>query len=191
MIKIVFLDRDGTLIEHGQEVAAHRPQDVRLLPGVVDGLKMLIDGGRTLVIATNQPGPAKGQYSVQDVKDTNDALVDLLAWHGIYIARVEVCMHHPIGGPGGDPTLIGPCDCRKPKPGMLLHAMRELSGLPELSYMVGDSTADIGAAKAAGVRAAFVRAIWRRWLTAHVKVKCQNDNTEEISTLRRRTLCCI
>lgn len=157
-MKIVFLDRDGTLIEHGPGVAAHRPEDVRLLPGVVDGLKMLVNGGRTLVIATNQPGPAKGQYSVQDVEETNNALVCMLAQYGIPIACVEVCLHHPVGGPGGDPELIGPCDCRKPAPGMLLRAMRALGGSPESSYMIGDSTADIGAAKAAGIKAAFVRA---------------------------------
>ena len=62
-------------------------------------------------------------------------------------------MHHPDGGPGGDPALIGPCSCRKPKPGLLVETMQVLGARPERTWMIGDSTADVEAARAARVRA--------------------------------------
>jgi D-glycero-D-manno-heptose 1,7-bisphosphate phosphatase len=62
-------------------------------------------------------------------------------------------MHHPDGGAGGDPALVGPCSCRKPKPGLLLESMQALGSSPETTWMIGDSTADVEAARAAGVRA--------------------------------------
>ena len=60
-----------------------------------------------LAIATNQPAPAKGQFSADAVRRTNDALVEKLAKEGVAIAAVEVCMHHPSGGAGGDLSLVG------------------------------------------------------------------------------------
>jgi D-glycero-D-manno-heptose 1,7-bisphosphate phosphatase len=103
-------------------------------------------------IVTNQPGPAKGHFSRAAVERTNAALVAELAAHGITIAKVAVCMHHPDGGAGGDLSLVGPCDCRKPKPGLLLESMHALGGSPETTWMIGDSLADVEAARAAGVR---------------------------------------
>lgn len=158
----VLLDRDGTLVdvvrdeETGVVSVAFHPAQLRLLPGVVEGLTRLAEAGFVLGIATNQPGPAKGQISVAAVERTNQALVDELAQRGIVIAAVEVCMHHPTGGPGGLPELVGPCDCRKPRPGMLLALVRRLGLDPARSYMVGDSPDDVRAARAAGLRAGLV-----------------------------------
>ncbi len=158
----VILDRDGTLVdvvrdeETGVVSVAFHPAQLRLLPGVVEGLERLAGAGFVLGIATNQPGPAKGQISVAAVERTNQALVDELARRGIVIAAVEVCMHHPTGGPGGLPELVGPCDCRKPRPGMLLALVRRLGLDPARSYMVGDSPDDVRAARAAGLRAGLV-----------------------------------
>jgi D-glycero-D-manno-heptose 1,7-bisphosphate phosphatase len=160
--KIALIDRDGTLIdvlrdaETGVITTAFHPSQVRLLPGVVEGLSALARAGWTLAIVTNQPGPAKGHFDARAVDRTNAALVDLLAQKGIPIARVEVCMHHPDGGPGGDPSLIGPCECRKPKPGLLNRAIAALGGEKQSTYMIGDSAADVHAARAAGVRAGLI-----------------------------------
>jgi D-glycero-D-manno-heptose 1,7-bisphosphate phosphatase len=155
----VILDRDGTLIdvvrheETGVISVAFHPSHVRLLPGVLQGLGELTSAGYTLCIATNQPGPAKGQFSVASVEATNRALVELLLGHDIPIAAVEVCLHHPEGGPGGDASLIGPCACRKPRPG-LLHSALERTGIsPRRAWMIGDSPGDVQAARAAGIRA--------------------------------------
>lgn len=154
----VILDRDGTLIDVvrdadlGVVVTAFHPDQIRLLPGVVEGLRALSAAGYALAIATNQPGAAKGQIPWRAIERTNAALVTLLGAHGISIAALEVCAHHPDGGPGGDPALIGPCTCRKPAPGMLLRILAALDLDPRQSWMIGDAAADVQAARAAGLR---------------------------------------
>src|SRR5579859_918033 len=161
-VKVAILDRDGTLIdvvrdeETGTISVAFHPAQIRLLAGVVDGLRALAAAGYVLAIATNQPGPAKGQFSAEAVKRTNDALVDRLAKEGIRIACVKACLHHPDGGEGGDASLVGPCACRKPKAGLLEQILRETSADREGSWMIGDSAADIEAARAARVSAGLV-----------------------------------
>jgi D-glycero-D-manno-heptose 1,7-bisphosphate phosphatase len=153
------LDRDGTLIdfhrdaELGAVVSAFHPDQIRLLPGVIEGLRALADAGFVLAIATNQPGAAKGQIPWAAIARTNDALVAQLAREGIAIAEVAVCGHHPEGGPGGDDALVGACECRKPAPGMLLGLARSLDLDVAESWMIGDSDADVGAAHRAGMRA--------------------------------------
>src|SRR5580704_19067303 len=105
-------------------------------------MRALQQAGYRLAIATNQPGPAKGQFSAEAVANTNSALMDLLAGQGIEIAALEVCLHHPEGGPGGDPSLVRACDCRKPKPGMLGALLLALNAERDRSWMIGDSLAD-------------------------------------------------
>jgi len=156
--RLALLDRDGTLIdvvrdeETGTVTTAFHPSQIRLLDGVVEGLRILVNGGYRLAIATNQPGPAKGHFSRAAVEATNAALVDQLGKLGAPIDRVAACMHHPDGGAGGDPSLVGPCVCRKPKPGLLIELMQGLGVPKERTWMIGDSMADVEAARAAGVR---------------------------------------
>lgn len=160
--KGVIVDRDATLIdvirdeETGAISVAFHPSQLRPLPGVLDGLRSLRDAGYALCVATNQPAPAKGQFSVAAVQRTNEGLVALLGREGIQLAALEVCMHHPEGGPGGEATLIGDCDCRKPAPGLLLRAIEHAGLDPAATWMIGDAPADIQAAKGAGVRSALV-----------------------------------
>jgi D-glycero-D-manno-heptose 1,7-bisphosphate phosphatase len=155
----IILDRDGTLVdfhrdaELGAVVSAFHPDQLRLLPGVIEGLRRLADAGFVLAMATNQPGAAKGQIPRGAIARTNEALVKMLADHGVTIAAVAVCMHHPEGGPGGDPTLACACNCRKPAPGMLLDLARDLDLDTARSWMVGDGAVDVEAARRAGMRA--------------------------------------
>ena len=159
---LAILDRDGTLIdlvrdeETGAIVTAFHPAQLRLLPEAVEGLRALAGAGFVLAMATNQPGPAKGQISRAAVARTNAALLALHDAQGVSIAAVEVCEHHPQGGPGGDPALVRTCDCRKPRPGMLRSLLARLGGDAARSWAIGDSPADVEAGRAAGLRTALL-----------------------------------
>jgi len=156
------VDRDATLIdvvrdeETGVISVAFHPSHLKLLPGTLEGLTLLRDAGYAICIASNQPAPAKGQFSAEAVQRTNLALVDLLAEHGIEVAALEVCLHHPDGGPGGDASLVRACECRKPAPGLLLQAIENAGLSAETTWMIGDAPSDVEAAQRAGIRSALV-----------------------------------
>ncbi len=158
----VILDRDGTVIdfyrdtEHGVVTPAFHPKLIRFLPGAIEGLRALASKGFVLGIATNQPGAAKGELPRDAIERTNAAVVDRLAGEGIVIEHVATCLHHPTGGDGGDPTLIRPCDCRKPAPGLLFDLIARLDLDPARSWLIGDTPTDIQAAQRAGLHAALV-----------------------------------
>jgi D-glycero-D-manno-heptose 1,7-bisphosphate phosphatase len=160
--RVAILDRDGTIVdvvrdeETGTIGVAFHPDQLRLLPFAVEGMLALKDAGFVLAVATNQPAPAKGQFSAAAVARTNDALVAMLASRGVPVASVEVCMHHPEGGPGGDASLVRACDCRKPKPGMVLSLIGKFGADRAASWMIGDSEGDVAAGRAAGVKTGLV-----------------------------------
>jgi D-glycero-D-manno-heptose 1,7-bisphosphate phosphatase len=161
---LIILDRDGTLIdivrdeESGFVGVAFHPSQVVLLKGVLEGLTRLRDAGFVFAMATNQPAPAKGQFSAKAVAATNAAVVRVLFEQGITLAHVAVCMHHPVGGTGGDSALVRVCDCRKPQSGLLTECL-EATGLTSKlshSWMVGDSPGDVTAGQRLGLRTALV-----------------------------------
>ena len=162
MTRALLLDRDGTLVdvvrdeETGTVSTPFHPRQLRLLPGVVEGLRAARDAGFGLAIATNQPGPAKGHFSAAAVTRTNDALIALLAERGVTIDAIESCIHHPEGGEGGDASLVGPCDCRKPKPGMMRAIAQRLDWDLARSWMVGDTATDVQSGVSAGMHTALV-----------------------------------
>ena len=162
MTRVAIFDRDATIIdvvrdeETGAIAVAFHPDQLRILPGAVEGMRLLAEHGFVLAIATNQPGPAKGQISARAVERTNAALVARLAEQGVTVAAVEVCMHHPEGGPGGDAALVGKCDCRKPKAGMLNALLARFQADRAGSWMIGDSSGDVQAGQAAGVKTGLV-----------------------------------
>jgi D-glycero-D-manno-heptose 1,7-bisphosphate phosphatase len=141
-----FLDRDGVINEEREYV--HRIEDFQLLPGVIEALQALARSGYALVVATNQGGIGLGLYGPQDVERLHVHLRSLLAAHGVTLDAIHHCPHHPRSP---EPALRGPCECRKPAPGMLLRAARELELDLGRSLMVGDKPADIAAGRAAGV----------------------------------------
>ncbi len=149
----VFLDRDGVLNELVPDPVTGAPEsplriaDVRLVPGAAAAAARLAELGFLLVCVTNQPAAAKGSVTVERLLAVHDRVVDLLCERGVILAASRMCMHHEHGVV---PGLAGPCDCRKPAPGMLLDAARTLGIDLGASWMVGDTDADITAGEAAG-----------------------------------------
>jgi D-glycero-D-manno-heptose 1,7-bisphosphate phosphatase len=155
----VFLDRDGTLNEavpdpdSGLPESPLSPADVRLIPGAADAVSELAAAGYVLVCVSNQPSAAKGKATIRELLSVHDAVLSLLAPQGVRIAMSFLCPHHPEGGAS---ELSGPCDCRKPAPGMLLQA-RDAMGLDlASSWMLGDTDTDVLAGRAAGCRTVLI-----------------------------------
>jgi D-glycero-D-manno-heptose 1,7-bisphosphate phosphatase len=141
-----FIDRDGVINAELNYVS--RAEDFHVLPGVFDGLRRLADCGFELVVVTNQAGIAKGKYSEIDFQQLTQHMRRLFADAGISIAGVYYCPHHPQGSVA---RFAVECDCRKPAPGMLLRAGRELNLDLSRSVLVGDKISDTMAGRAAGV----------------------------------------
>jgi len=141
----VFLDRDGTLNEDTGYV--RRAEDVKLLTGSGEAVKLLNDAGFKVILVTNQSGVARGLMTTDDVDAVNQRLAELLAESDAHIDGIYYCPHLP---DGSVPEFSIECDCRKPRPGLLLKAAAEMDVDLAASFMVGDSPRDIEAGKAAG-----------------------------------------
>jgi D-glycero-D-manno-heptose 1,7-bisphosphate phosphatase len=136
--RIVFADRDGTMIESVPYLSD--PKRVRLLPGVGEGLATLQNAGFRIVMATNQQGIGLGYYGLNEFYAVNGELFRQLTPFGVQISRVAFCPH----------SLADGCQCRKPLPAMLLSAMKHYRAKPNDCYMIGDTPADVEAGTAAG-----------------------------------------
>jgi D-glycero-D-manno-heptose 1,7-bisphosphate phosphatase len=154
-----FLDRDGLLNElvpdpdSGLPESPLRVSEVRLLPGVAGALNTLRTAGYALVCVSNQPAAAKGKVSVEQLGEVHERVLELLRLEGVELAASRLCLHHPDGIVAG---LAGPCDCRKPAPGLLLDVAAQLELELERSWMIGDTEADVAAGRAAGCRTALI-----------------------------------
>jgi D-glycero-D-manno-heptose 1,7-bisphosphate phosphatase len=159
VIRAAFLDRDGVINDpvpdpiDGRHESPHRPDDVRLAEGAVEGLTKLREDGFLLIGVSNQPSAAKGKVTLDDLRAVHERVVALLADEGIKLDDWRYCFHHP---DGIVPELTGACDCRKPAPGMLLDAAREHGVDLHASWMIGDSDADVSAGRTAGARTILV-----------------------------------
>lgn len=157
----LFLDRDGVLNEmvyddiHGLLDSPRRPEQVRLVPGATAAIKAARSRGYDVVVVTNQPGIAKGTLTAGDLEAVNGRLAELLREQGAHWDALYHCPHHPCGT-GTPNEFIRECDCRKPKPGMLLRAARERGLNLGRSWMVGDGVIDVAAGRAAGCRTILV-----------------------------------
>ena len=146
-----FLDRDGVINRDRAYVS--RWEDFEFVPGAVDAMRRLKQAGYALVVVTNQSGIARGYYSEAQYQALTAAMQQALANAGAAVDAVYHCPHHPKGKVA---ELAIDCDCRKPAPGMILRAAKELNlSLPD-SILVGDKPSDIEAARAAGVGRAYI-----------------------------------
>ena len=146
--RAVFLDRDGVLNADRGHVS--RPEDFEWMPGVMHALRALKRAGWALVVTTNQSGIARGLYGPAEYENLTAWMHSELAHHAITLDGVYHCPHLP------DAPLAAwrrQCDCRKPAPGMLRRAARDLRLDLSACVMVGDKPSDILAGRAAGVAA--------------------------------------
>ncbi len=156
--RTVFLDRDGTLVKEVSAQGLHRIEDLELLPGVSDGVHELNQAGLRAVMITNQPVIAKGFCTEADLQQIHNKLETLLGREHAFLDRIYYCPHHPDKGfPGERVELKIDCDCRKPKPGMIFQAQRDLNIDLANSWFIGDTTTDVQTARNAGVKSILVR----------------------------------
>jgi len=150
-VKAVFLDRDGVI--NFDKGYVYLWEEFEFLPRAIDAMHSLVHAGYLLVIVTNQSGIARGKYTENQYWELTKKLLGFLKTKGIKIAGIYHCPHHI---QGKIPNLSFECDCRKPKPGLLLRAAHEHDINMEESIMIGDMPSDILAARAAGVKTTYM-----------------------------------
>ena len=153
--KAVFLDRDGTINKY---VGFLRNIDeFELIDGVADAIKKINASGYLAIVVTNQPVIARGEVSFEELEEIHNKMETLLGKEGAYLDAIYFCPHHPHKGYEGErPELKVDCDCRKPKPGMLLNAARDFNIDLSQSWMIGDGENDIKAGRNAGCQTALI-----------------------------------
>lgn len=153
--KAIFLDRDGTINKY---VGFLRDIDqFELLPGATEAIRKINASGYLAIVVTNQPVIARGEVTFDQLQEIHNKMETLLGQEGAYIDGIYFCPHHPDKGFEGEvPELKIDCDCRKPKPGMLLKAAEDFNIDLSQSWMVGDGKNDIEAGKNAGCHTALI-----------------------------------
>ncbi|MCI7784362.1 MAG: D-glycero-beta-D-manno-heptose 1,7-bisphosphate 7-phosphatase [Succinivibrio sp.] len=140
--KAIFLDRDGTINEYVGFL--RKEQDFKLLDGVTDAIKKINAKGYLAIVVTNQPVIARGEVTTQVLDTIHNKMETLLGLEGAYLDAIYYCPHHPDSGFDGEiKELKIDCDCRKPKPGLLLKAALDYNIDLSQSWMIGDSESDI------------------------------------------------
>lgn len=153
--KAIFLDRDGTLNKYVGFL--RNIDDFELLPGAAEAVREINASGYLAVLVTNQPVIARGEVSLNELREIHNKLETLLGKEGAYLDAIYFCPHHPDRGFAGErPEYKIDCDCRKPKPGMLLRAAREFNIDLGRSWMVGDGKNDVLAGLSAGCKTALL-----------------------------------
>lgn len=159
MQRAVLLDRDGVLNamvyhrEFGTVDSPGHPDEFELLPGAAVAVRRVNELGLLAVVVSNQPGVAKGRFSLALLEATTRKMREALAEAGARLDGVYYCLHHPRALL---PEYRVACECRKPKPGLLFQAARELNLDLARSYLVGDGISDVCAGRAAGATTVFV-----------------------------------
>lgn len=155
MHRAIFMDRDGVINEmiyHQEMGIIDSPfivEQFRLLPQVAEAISLVNQMGFKAVVVSNQPGIARGNFSQETLARIDAKMKGELAAGGAFLDAIYYCRHHPQGSNG---NYRRECDCRKPKPGLLLQAAREGDIDLTKSFMIGDGLTDIQAGHSAGCK---------------------------------------
>jgi D-glycero-D-manno-heptose 1,7-bisphosphate phosphatase len=141
MNKALFIDRDGVI--NIDKVHVFLRKDFEFTPGIFDLLRRYLDKGFLLIVITNQAGIAKGIYTEDDFLKLTDWMIGEFKNNGITISKIYHCPHHP--------DFTGECECRKPKPGMILEAKKEFDLDLSQSVLIGDKESDLQAGRSSGI----------------------------------------
>jgi len=149
----VFLDRDGVLIRDVHHLC--RGEQIELLSGVAEALRILRSEGFKLVVVTNQSVVARGKLTEAGLREIHRVLSERLSDDGAALDAIYYCPHHPTDGIGAYKTA---CACRKPNASMIERAARDLTLDPKNSYLVGDQDGDMELAARVGAQGMLIRA---------------------------------
>lgn len=171
--KAIFLDRDGTLNKY---VGFLRDiNDFELLPGIEESIKKINQSGYLAIVVTNQPVIARGEVTISELNEIHNKLQTLLGLKGAYVDGIYYCPHHPHKGYEGEIVELKiDCDCRKPKPGMLLKAAADFNISLEDSFMIGDGENDVKAGLSVGCSTILLNGIGS---------DCKNEDYGQTDTL--------
>lgn len=142
--RAVFIDRDGTINVNVGYI--DNPEEFKIYPGVIEGIKLLEKKGFKIIIVTNQSGIGRGYFSKKTLEKINQKMKDELSTNGANIDAIYYCPHHPDEN----------CDCRKPKTGMLETAITDFNINAEKSYFIGDRILDMEAGRRIGCKTVLV-----------------------------------
>lgn len=153
--KAIFLDRDGTINKYVGFLKDI--DDFELENGVIEAIKLINKSGYLTIVVTNQPVIARGEVSLAELQNIHNKMETLLGLEGAYLDGIYFCPHHPHRGYQGErPEYKIDCQCRKPKPGMLLKAAEDFNIDLSKSWMVGDGENDVICGKNGGCRTAAI-----------------------------------
>lgn len=145
-MKVIFLDRDNTINYDPGYLAD--PEQVRILPFVIEGLKLLKNHGFEFIIITNQSGIGRGYFTEEDMHKVNKRILELLRAYEIHIKDIFFCPH----------TEEDQCNCRKPKPGLIQQALNQYKDIDlNQSWIIGDSLRDILSAEPYNIKGILIQ----------------------------------
>jgi D-glycero-D-manno-heptose 1,7-bisphosphate phosphatase len=170
--RAVFMDRDGTINEMTGGFVK-RPEDFTLIPGAAEAVRKINADGLLSIVITNQPVSARGDLNFETLYEIHNKMETELGKEGAYLDDIFFCPHHPDSGyPNERAEYKIACECRKPKPGMILAAAKKYNIDLKASWMTGDSWRDIEAGRAAGCKTAFLTG--NENTPEHADIVCQS-----------------
>lgn len=153
--RAVFLDRDGTINFSNGYICS--PDDLHIIPDAADAIRRINESGYLAIVITNQPVIARGDVSFEILNEIHKKLETELGKNGAYIDGLYFCPHHPDSGFKGEiPEYKIECECRKPKPGLILLAAKDFNIDLDNSWMIGDDKRDVGCGKNAGCKTVLI-----------------------------------